>query len=151
MTIKRPVLRYHGGKFRLSGWIRSFFPPHQVYVEPFGGAGSVLLTKEPAYAEVYNDLDGDVVNFFRVLRDPIQRAALCELVALTPFSRAEFECAYAPDTGPGARMKFFIGLHQPSDAKHLGGGRALSPEHRDDAIPKTAGDTRMKEMLWIQN
>lgn len=96
MTIKRPVLRYHGGKFRLSPWIRSFFPAHQVYVEPFGGAGSVLLTKEPAYAEVYNDLDGDVVNFFRVLRNPEQRAQLCELVALTPFSRAEFECAYEP-------------------------------------------------------
>lgn len=94
--IKRPVLRYHGGKFRLSGWIRSFFPPHHVYVEPFGGAGSVLLTKEPAYAEVYNDLDGDVVNFFRVLRDPIQRAALCEQMALTPFSREEFERAYEP-------------------------------------------------------
>jgi DNA adenine methylase len=105
MTIKRPVLRYHGGKFRLSAWIRSFFPPHQVYVEPFGGAGSVLLTKEPAYAEVYNDLDGDVVNFFRVLRDPVQRAALCELVALTPFSRAEFECAYEPSEDPVERAR----------------------------------------------
>lgn len=96
MTIKRPVLRYHGGKFRLSAWIRSFFPAHQVYVEPFGGAGSVLLTKDPAYAEVYNDLDGDVVNFFRVLRNPEQRAALCEMIALTPFSREEFERAYEP-------------------------------------------------------
>lgn len=93
-AITRPVLRYHGGKFRLAPWIRSFFPPHQVYVEPFGGAGSVLLTKEPAYAEVYNDLDGDIVNFFRVLRDTEQRARLCEILALTPFSREEFERAY---------------------------------------------------------
>ena len=103
--IKRPVLRYHGGKFRLSSWIRSFFPPHQVYVEPFGGAGSVLLTKEPAYAEVYNDLDGDVVNFFRVLRDPEQRARLCELCALTPFSREEFERAYDQVQDPVERAR----------------------------------------------
>jgi len=105
VTIKRPVLRYHGGKFRLSGWIRSFFPPHQVYVEPFGGAGSVLLTKEPAYAEVYNDLDGDVVNFFRVLRNPEQRAQLCELIALTPFSREEFERAYDENSDPVERAR----------------------------------------------
>jgi DNA adenine methylase len=105
VTIKRPVLRWHGGKFRLSSWIRSFFPPHQVYVEPFGGAGSVLLTKEPAYAEVYNDLDGDVVNFFRVLRDEALRAALCELVALTPFSREEFERAYEPTDDPVERAR----------------------------------------------
>lgn len=105
MTIKRPVLRYHGGKFRLSSWIRGFFPPHQVYVEPYGGAGSILMTKEPAYAEVYNDLDGDVVNFFRVLRDPVQRANLCELMALTPFSRQEFEDAYEPTEDPVERAR----------------------------------------------
>lgn len=105
MTIKRPVLRYHGGKFRLSGWVRSFFPPHRVYVEPYGGAGSVLLTKERAYAEVYNDLDGDVVNFFRVLRNPEQRAQLCELMALTPFARQEFEDAYEVTDDPVERAR----------------------------------------------
>lgn len=104
-AIKRPVLRYHGGKFRLSPWIRGFFPPHQVYVEPFGGAGSVLLTKEPAYAEVYNDLDGDVVNFFCVLRNPELRAQLCELIALTPFSRVEFERAYDQSADPVERAR----------------------------------------------
>lgn len=103
--IKRPMLRYHGGKFRLSAWIRSFFPPHQIYVEPFGGAGSVLLTKERAYAEVYNDLDGEVVNFFRVLRDPAQRARLIEACALTPFSREEFEKAYETSEEPVERAR----------------------------------------------
>lgn len=98
--IKRPVLRYHGGKFRLSSWIRSFFPPHQIYVEPYGGAGSVLLTKEPSYSEVYNDMDEEVVNFFRVLRDPAQREQLCELCALTPFAREEFERSYDPTDDP---------------------------------------------------
>lgn len=71
-TIARPVMRYHGGKFKLRKWILSQFPEHRVYVEAFGGAASVLMGKERVYSEVYNDLDGEIVNVFRVLRDPIQ-------------------------------------------------------------------------------
>lgn len=70
------------------------FPEHKTYVEPFGGAASVLLLKERAHLEVYNDLDGDVVVFFEVLRNPILRGRLCERLALTPFARAEFDRAY---------------------------------------------------------
>ncbi len=92
--VTAPVLRYHGAKFRLASWIMSFFPPHTCYVEPFGGAAGVLLQKERVYAEVYNDLDGAVVNFFRVLQDPEQRARLIELLVLTPYARAEFELAW---------------------------------------------------------
>lgn len=92
----RPVLRWHGGKWRLAPWIIGHFPPHRVYVEPFGGAGSVLLRKPRVYAEVYNDLDDEVVNLFRVLRDPVGGGRLMELLRLTPFARAEFELAYEP-------------------------------------------------------
>jgi DNA adenine methylase len=92
----RPALRYLGGKWRLAPRVIAHFPPHRVYVEPFGGAASVLLRKPRAYAEIYNDLDGDVAGFFQVLRDPVLAARLAELVALTPFARAEFEAAYLP-------------------------------------------------------
>lgn len=90
----RPALRYHGGKFKLAPWIIGFFPKHKIYVEPYGGAASVLLRKPRSYAEVYNDLDGEIVNLFRVLRNPTQARELVRLVELTPFARAEFEESY---------------------------------------------------------
>ncbi|ACR70299.1 DNA adenine methylase [Edwardsiella ictaluri] len=92
--IKHPAIRYHSGKWRLAPWIISHFPAHKCYVEPFGGAASVLLRKPRSYAEVYNDLDGDVVNLFAVLRIPQLRKRLVEACNLTPYSRTEFISAY---------------------------------------------------------
>jgi len=89
---RRPVLRWHGGKWKLAPWIISHFPDHRIYVEPFGGAASVLMRKPRAYAEVYNDLDDWAVNLFRVLRDEALAARLVEQLKLTPFARTEFEC-----------------------------------------------------------
>lgn len=86
----RPVLRWHGGKWKLAPWVMQFFPDHRIYVEPFGGAGSMLMRKERVYAEIYNDLDDVVVNLFRVLRDDTKAARLIEALRLTPFARAEF-------------------------------------------------------------
>jgi DNA adenine methylase len=84
----------------LAPWIIEHFPPHQVYVEPFGGAASVLVRKAPAPAEVYNDLDGEIVNLFRVLRDPALAADLYALCAMTPYARAELELANEPSHHP---------------------------------------------------
>jgi DNA adenine methylase len=83
-----------GGKWRLAPWIIRQFPPHRIYVEPFGGAASVLLRKPRAYAEVYNDLDSQVVSLFRILRDRRQAAQLIRAIALTPFARDEFDLTY---------------------------------------------------------
>jgi len=90
----RPVARYHGGKWRLAPWIIGHFPAHRCYVEPFGGAASVLLRKPRSYAEVYNDLDGEIVNLFRVMRDAGDE--LRRRIELTPFSRVEFLASYEP-------------------------------------------------------
>lgn len=83
-------MRYHGGKWALAPWIISHFPAHRVYVEPFGGAASVLLRKPPAAVEVYNDLDEDVVAVFKILRDPDLAEKLRRAIHLTPWSRVEF-------------------------------------------------------------
>lgn len=100
INLRRPVLRYHGGKWRLAPWIISRLPQHRVYVEPYGGGASVLLRKPRAYAEVYNDLAGEIVNVFRVLRNPSQARELERLLRLTPFAREEFENAYLPGGDP---------------------------------------------------
>ena len=102
------MLRWHGGKFRLSSWIISHFPAHRIYVEPYAGAASVLLQKPRAYAEVLNDLDADIVNLFRVLRNNAQAALLIRALKLTPFARAEFEVAYLKTDDPVERARRLI-------------------------------------------
>ena len=94
LKIRRPVLRYHGGKFRLAPQLIQFFPEHRVYTETFGGGGSVLMQKPRCYSEIYNDLDGEVVNVFRVLQNRRKAARLEALLRVTPFARAEFELSY---------------------------------------------------------
>jgi DNA adenine methylase len=90
MEIKRPILRYHGGKFLLAAWIISHFPGHKHYLEAFGGGGSVLMQKQRSRYETYNDLWGTVVNVFRVLRDPSTAKELERVLRLTPYAREEF-------------------------------------------------------------
>ncbi len=104
----RPVIRYHGGKWRLAPWIIEHLPDHRTYVEPYGGAASVLLRKSRAYAEVYNDLDGEVVNLFRVLQDDVQSAALIRRLELTPFARDEFVVSYEHTDDPVERARRLV-------------------------------------------
>lgn len=129
---RRPVLRYHGGKFRAARRLIALMPPHRTYVEPYMGAASVLLAKPRAFSEVVSDLDGEVVNVFRVLRDPSLASRLKEQLALTPFSRDEFEAAYRParDRVERARrmiIRSFMGFASASsNASHVTGFRADS-------------------------
>lgn len=106
-TPTRPVLRWHGGKWVLAPWIIEHFPKHRVYVEPFGGAGSVLMRKPRAYAEIWNDLDGEVVNIFRVLRSS-EAHRLVNALRLTPFSRSEFDQAYEVSDDPVERARRLV-------------------------------------------
>ncbi|RFC65051.1 DNA adenine methylase [Fulvimarina endophytica] len=96
----RPALRWFGGKWRLAPSIVAMMPPHRCYVEPFGGAASVLLRKPRAYAEIYNDLDDELVTYFRVLRDPEQASELIRRLELTPYARTELRSAYGTSNDP---------------------------------------------------
>ncbi|MCC6166886.1 MAG: DNA adenine methylase [Caldilineaceae bacterium] len=79
---------WYGGKFSHLNWLLPLLPPTQHFCEPFGGSAAVLINREPSPVETYNDLDGGVVNFFRVLRE--QKDELIEAIGLTPFSREEY-------------------------------------------------------------
>ena len=87
---------WYGGKFSHLDWLLPLLPNTNHYCEPFAGSGAVLFNKKPSPVETYNDLDGEVVNFFRVLRE--HKEKLLELIALTPFSREEFAIACEIDS-----------------------------------------------------
>ncbi|MBN2207911.1 MAG: DNA adenine methylase [Candidatus Coatesbacteria bacterium] len=97
VVLKRPTRRrrivfgWYGGKFTHLDWLLPCLPRAHHYCEPFSGSAAVLLNRDPAPVETYNDIDGDVVNFFRVLRD--RQDDLVRAIALTPFSREEFHLA----------------------------------------------------------
>ena len=94
-------LPWYGGKQYLADEIIKLFPPHKVYVEPFGGGAAVLLNKPPSSVEVYNDINNHIVNFFRVLKDPEKFQLLYRRLSLTPHSREEHRDAcerYADET-----------------------------------------------------
>lgn len=92
----KPIMRYHGAKWKLAPWIISHFPDHHTYVEPFGGSAAVLISKKPALREVYNDKNDELVNLFKVIRCPTMRLELLRMLAMTPYSRTEFELAKEP-------------------------------------------------------
>ena len=105
---------YYGGKFSHLDFILPLLPTHFThYCEVFGGSAAVLINRPPAQVETYNDLDGEVVNFFQCLRD--QGEALVRLIGLTPFSRAELIRALTPVnglTGLERARRFFVRARQ---------------------------------------
>ena len=86
----RSPIWWFGGKGNMIGKLLKLIPPHKIYVEVFGGGGSLLFAKKPSPVEVYNDIDSGLVNFFRVLRDPEKFERFHKLVSLTPYSREEY-------------------------------------------------------------
>lgn len=92
MAVKKCLpFRWYGGKYSHLDWLLPQLPATHQYIEPYGGSAAVLINRDPSPVETFNDLDRDVTTFFRVLRD--NRDELLERIALTPFSREEFERA----------------------------------------------------------
>jgi DNA adenine methylase len=104
---------WYGGKFSHLDWLLPLLPPCHHYCEPFSGSAAVLLNRPPSPVETYNDLDGEVANFFRILRD--QKSALVEVIGLTPFSREEFALACKLDptvTALERARRFYVRARQ---------------------------------------
>lgn len=130
----RPVLRWHGSKWRIAPWVISHFPAHRIYLEPFGGGAGVLLRKPRSETEIYNDLDGDVVNLFRVLRD--RPDDLARAIALTPYARDEYDGLYREREDPVDRARALI-------------ARSFMGTSSKGALEKSGFDTRINPDGYI--
>lgn len=125
----RAPFPYYGGKQSLVPTLLNLMPPHQVYVEVFGGGASLLLNKPRVKLDVYNDLDGELVNFFRVLRDARQAKRLHALLELTPYARDEWIfCKDRPATLSAVERarRFYVRRHQTFSGAQ--GGWSFSTE-----------------------
>jgi DNA adenine methylase len=154
------LVRYHGGKVLMAEKIIGLFPSHDCYVEPFGGGGAVLLAKPRARLEVYNDLDGDMVTLFRVLRD--RASDLAAAIALTPFARQEHEISYKETDCDLERARRVLvrshfghgssGIHRSTGFRAAGMRAGTLPVHGWATLPETVQATaeRMRGVV-IEN
>lgn len=147
--ITRPIMRWHGGKWKLAPWVIEHLPAHRAYVEPFAGAASVLLRKKPSQVEVLNDAYGRAVNVFRVLRDTSLASRLAESLALTPYSFEEYQLAYTQSDDPveDARRMIILGYQGHGSTAAAGGKRSGWRRSIPDEYSSAA---RQWEALWEQ-
>jgi DNA adenine methylase len=115
-TNKRKLIAFgwYGGKFNHLDWLLPLLPKCHHYCEPFAGSAAVLLNRQPSPVETYNDLDGEVANFFRILRN--QRDELVQAIGLTPFSREELYLSLSSNGHPCSDVerarRFFVRARQ---------------------------------------
>ena len=152
--MRRKPIKYYGGKYWLTPHLLELIPPHRVYVEVFGGSASLLFAKTPSQVEVYNDIDGRLVNFFKVLRDPEKCLELYKRLALTLYSRSEYyDARDSLDEGDEVEraVKLFIAVRQGFSAE-LGHGWSFSRFRNQPSTYFTAIDfipvfhTRLKNV-----
>lgn len=134
--VTRPVMKYHGGKWRIAENIISEFPDHEAYIEPYGGAASLLMRKAPAILDVYNDTDCEIVDVFSVLRDKELSEELKKQLFYTPYSRAEWKKSFSMKGAEGdivervrrtlIRSWQTIGTHNFVSKRATGGWRGVA-------------------------
>jgi DNA adenine methylase len=148
----KPILKYPGAKWRDAEWIIRHMPPTPYYLDAFCGSGAVWFTLWgmgqgwPAYA-VLNDIEGEIVNLFRVLREPATRAALIEGVALTPWSRAEYEAnrnapTKAAHSDPIERARLYLVQLWQGHGSSTGGRSVVGWRHQG------VGSMRTNTFTW---
>lgn len=147
VRIEHPPVRWLGGKWKLGNWIIDHFPPHVTYVEPFAGGAAVLLQKPPVEIEVLNDLNGEIVNFFDVLRG--RTDDLIRAIWLTPFSRVVHQRSYQSTDDPLERaLRFYVKCwqsFQPGGQSRNTGWRSQKTNNRGKPI---VSDWNSVDHLW---
>ncbi len=126
--MRSPIV-WFGGKGMMSKKLLPLLPRCHTYVEAFGGGASMLFAKHPSPVEVYNDLDGGLVGFFRVLRNPEQFKEFHRLVSLTPYARREFlDCrdAWKTETDPVTRAYMWFVVARISFSGEFGASMSTS-------------------------
>ncbi len=147
---------WYGGKYSHLQWLLPLLPENvNAYCEAFGGSAAVLLNRPPAPVETYNDVDGDLVRFFRVLRE--RPEDLISAIALTPFSREEFAQACAPDSGLSdleQARRFFVrarqvrtGLAQTASAGRWSFERQNSRRGMSGSVSRWQGTVRQLDAV----
>ena len=135
----KSVLKYPGAKNRLALWILEYIPRHDVYLEPFAGSLAVFFNKERCHIETVNDLDGEITNFYHVLRDRSEE--LRRAIDLTPFSRREYVFAIKCWMGFGCGNLYRNGFKTGQQKKSPNPAKAWSefPEIIDEAAKRLKG------------
>lgn len=102
----KPILKYPGSKQTIASWLVSYFPAHAHYVEPYAGTLAAFFEKEKAAHEVVNDMDGRLVNLFRMVRE--RGDELAKLIEATPYARSEYYLSYELSDDPLEDARRFL-------------------------------------------
>ena len=136
----KAIFRYPGSKWAIAKWIISHFPPgyeKMVYLEPFFGSGAVFFNKNPGAVETINDMDSDIVNLFRVLRE--QPEELKRVLELTPYSREEYDRSFEKCRDPLEKARrYMVRTTQAIGAKMYKGDKCGWRNHKQMKVGGTA-------------
>jgi len=129
---------WYGGKFKHVPWLLDLLPQKSQYVEPFGGSAAVLINREPSDVETYNDIDGEVVNFFRVLREKYDEFE--HRLKYTPHSRQMYQraCEEEPEDNVQRALFFLVRTAQAYNGIQGGGWASSIGESRRGMGQRTA-------------
>lgn len=151
-AVSASPIRWFGGKGKIKTQVCPLIPYTKIYVEPFGGSGSIFMHRKPSPVEVYNDLDDRLVNLFRVLQDPEKNEILKKRIDETLYSRAEYIKALEmrdSENDVDAAWSFYViqnqGFAGAANAKTSGTwGRSISEVRSNKASNVNGWQTRIK-------
>lgn len=135
----KSIFRYPGSKWGIADWIISHFPEgyeKMIYLEPFFGSGAVFFNKEPSVVETINDLDSDIVNLFRILREKPED--LKRVLELTPYSREEYDLSFESCEDPLEKARRFMVKTTQAIGAKMSGGKCGWRNHKQLKLGGTA-------------